>query len=52
VAISVCGRKVTGLHDLAIIIVSTNEGHVAAVEILALPGVGNSELRLAYTVWR
>jgi hypothetical protein len=32
--------------------VSTNEGHVAAVEILALPGVGNSELRLAYTVWR
>jgi hypothetical protein len=32
--------------------VSTSEGDVAAVEIVALPGVGNPELRLAYTVWR
>jgi hypothetical protein len=32
--------------------VSTAEGHVAFVDVLAAPGVGDAKLTLAYTVWR
>jgi hypothetical protein len=32
--------------------VSTAEGHVAFVDVLAAPGVGNAKLTLEYAVWR
>ncbi len=37
--------------DTTSICVSTTEGHVAVVHVVRLPGVGNAQLVLDYTVW-
>jgi hypothetical protein len=37
--------------DTKRICVSTSEGHVAVVEVLREPGVGNAKLVLGYTVF-
>ena len=38
--------------DTKLICVSTNEGHVAVVRIVSLPGVGSAQLVLESTVWQ
>lgn len=56
-----CTAALSSRHDATEILpdlttkdicVSTAEGHVAFVNVLAVPGVGNAKLALAYTVWR
>jgi hypothetical protein len=40
------------LGEGSVICVNTVEGHVAALSIVGLPGVGTSELVFDYTVWK
>jgi hypothetical protein len=56
-----CANALSSRHDVTEIVpdlttewvcVSTAEGHVAFVDVLGAPGVGNAKLALEYTVWR
>jgi len=57
-----CVHDLTARHDSfisasdlgegSVICVNTVEGHVAALSIVGLPGVGSSELVFDYTVWK
>jgi hypothetical protein len=40
------------LHVGSLLCVDTRENHVAVLRIVSLPGVGNSQLVYAYTVWQ
>ena len=58
---SACRNALNTRHDAfealpnlgtRVICVSTDEGHIAVVQVIRMPGVGSNTLTLAYRVWR